>query len=292
MEFESSNPYFHYFDLANQLASPFEPALHQELLPHDRFEHEQPHLTLPTAIPFPHEPFNQLHQLAADHPTQSQQAAVEPETTGCSNLDPLLSSCTSIDCWIDFTGGESSSPSTASSSPGTTPSLSPTGSSEPITTSSHSNPSLIPPALTLIDHHQQAWISNQPPPVTPPAPPAVQAPPSRACFKRQCTSRKQPEPAACSSPPEAPSSPAPSSSSSSAQPFGPRKKKSEARNEFLERNRLAASRSRAKKKSYQQFLEDQASRLEAEQARLNQIILDLVAEKEHLKRLVGHHHPS
>ncbi|WAQ92861.1 hypothetical protein PtA15_17A343 [Puccinia triticina] len=264
MEFESSNPYFHYFDLANQLASPFEPALHQELLPHDRFEHEQPHLTLPTAIPFPHEPFNQLHQLAADHPTQSQQAAVEPETTGCSNLDPLLSSCTSIDCWIDFTGGESSSPSTASSSPGTTPSLSPTGSSDH-PTSPTSGPGPTKPGLLQTAMHLKETARAG----------RLLIPPGGTLLTR-------PVLILILSPTLTDSTPT----------SGPRKKKSEARNEFLERNRLAASRSRAKKKSYQQFLEDQASRLEAEQARLNQIILDLVAEKEHLKRLVGHHHPS
>ncbi|KAA1130428.1 hypothetical protein PGTUg99_017424 [Puccinia graminis f. sp. tritici] len=67
------------------------------------------------------------------------------------------------------------------------------------------------------------------------------------------------------------------------------KKKGEGRNEFLERNRLAASRSRAKKKTYQQFLEDQAGRLEAEQARLHAIIHNLILEKDHLKSLVQAH---
>jgi hypothetical protein len=67
------------------------------------------------------------------------------------------------------------------------------------------------------------------------------------------------------------------------------KKGGEGRNEFLERNRQAASRSRAKKKTYQQFLEDQAGRLEAEQNRLHAIIHNLILEKDHLKSLVQAH---
>lgn len=58
------------------------------------------------------------------------------------------------------------------------------------------------------------------------------------------------------------------------------------RHDFLERNRLAASRSREKKRSYQRQLEEESNRLESEQIRLKKIIQDLIQEKETLKKLL------
>ncbi|KNZ47794.1 uncharacterized protein VP01_613g1 [Puccinia sorghi] len=186
-----------------------------------------------------------------------------------NNLDPLLSNnhtVNSIDCWIDFTGGGS-----------------------------------ITNCPLIVDH--QPWVIS---PLPTPSAPVTQTQrppqlaPNRVSLKRQCTEKVD---APTRSAPSTVSPPAQTGSNKKGAKKKPkvtavsRRKKADARHDFLERNRLAASRSRAKKKSYQQFLEERAHRLEQEQARLNLIILDLVAEKDHLKHLLDqlphpplHHH--
>ncbi|PLW30280.1 hypothetical protein PCANC_23357 [Puccinia coronata f. sp. avenae] len=229
------------------------------------------------------------------------------------NLDPLLSTSNSlttnsIDCWIDFTGCDCSNTAGNSSS-----NSSNSSNTSPISPTALTDPSGSLPAL-IIDQ-QQSWFSPIQSTTTHP-----QKVESQAAFERQCTtSQSKPahhtppsSPSQSSSAPVCSSSPSPSSTShppiaskddkksqnnnskkkkSSKSTAAPRRKKADARNEFLERNRIAASRSRAKKKSHQQFLEEQARRLEEEQVRLKQIILQLVAEKEHLKRLLDQRAP-
>ncbi|POW08216.1 hypothetical protein PSTT_07687 [Puccinia striiformis] len=203
----------------------------------------------------------------------------------------------SIECWIDFTGGESSSSSISGgdrNGEGCSTSRSSISSCSSTTT---------PPPLSPVDHQSSSTADHSittdtAEPLAQNTLPDHQAPTNRANLKRQCVRKLNPSivsPCPSSSSSELPikttqliSKKKHTKNGSSNNPSrSSRKQKiNEGRNEFLERNRLAASRSRAKKKTYQTFLEDQARRLEAEHVKLNQIIQDLIVEKNQLQSIV------
>ncbi|KAI9601975.1 hypothetical protein KEM48_001264 [Puccinia striiformis f. sp. tritici PST-130] len=149
----------------------------------------------------------------------------------------------SIECWIDFTGGESSSSSISGGDRN--------GKAVVLVEVVSAAVRVLP-----LHHHSRPSIISLPPLLITPSPPILQ----NLLLKTLFPITKP-----------------------------PLIKINEGRNEFLERNRLAASRSRAKKKTYQTFLEDQARRLEAEHVKLNQIIQDLIVEKNQLQSIVMDH---
>lgn len=194
-----------------------------------------------------------------------------------------------IESWIDFTGGGS----------GSTSELSPIIDPSP---AERTETSITIPSPSIHHHHETNALSS-----TPRKPEAVvknptDKPKAKKSSKRRISPVSTISASSVTSTCSASSLTSASSSSSSSSAFSPssiaggardpadinpRKTKTNKRNEFLERNRLAACRSRAKKKSYQRHLEEESQRLESEQIKLHQIIQDLIVEKENLKLLVN-----